>query len=61
MYLIGERFFWYRYRIVIVCGVTGALMPLVVTLYLNTRPVYTYRITLYFFIYFILIFVSMKT
>ena len=25
MNLIGERFFWYRYRIVIVCSVTGAL------------------------------------
>ena len=24
MNLIGERFFWYRYRIVIVCNVTGA-------------------------------------
>ena len=24
MNLIGERFFWYRYRIIIVCGVTGA-------------------------------------
>ena len=24
MNLIGERFFWYRYRIIIVCSVTGA-------------------------------------
>ena len=28
MNLIGERFFWYRYRIVIVCSVAGALHSL---------------------------------
>ena len=25
MNLIGERFFWYRYRIIVVCSVTGAV------------------------------------
>ena len=27
MHLIGERYFLYRYRIVIVCSVTGPLYP----------------------------------
>ena len=35
MNLIGVQFFWYRYRIVIVCSVTGALRSTTAT---STTP-----------------------